>query len=148
MIQWSYGVWVRFFYLGLALFLLLFITWPFLVSHQLPATPFLLVPCVVSAGIAWHGFRLKRVDLIGHKTLRVSDGFRTIDVSVENVREITQFVWLRDRPITIHFHNTTAFGDRVTFLPDDWQWFRFAFWKEDRIVNDFRAAVGLPRKAV
>ena len=96
----------------------------------LPSVPLRILLCLGSAATAWWYFslsaRLVLVEVDNHNIF-LSNYRRQIAVPLELVQDVSEANWLHIHPITIEFDDATAFGRRVTFLPDMTnQWFRFA----------------------
>ena len=54
---------------------------------------------------------------IDKKSIFISNFRETIRVDLDQIAQITQIKFHRQRPITIHFNRPTAFGMSVTFIP-------------------------------
>jgi len=71
----------------------------------------------------------------GH--LYASNYFSEIEIRPSEIAEVTQNVWVKLRPITIHLRTPSEFGKRLSFMPPVRMIFRF--WIEDPIVQELRA---------
>jgi hypothetical protein len=84
--------------------------------------------------------RLKRVG-VDERELLISNYLREIRVPFSAIVDVRQNRWLNMRPITIHFREATAFGDRATFIPKSRIHLRF--WREDPAVEELKQLAGL-----
>jgi len=106
------------------------ITWFFLILWIAGSVFFFLVP-----------MRLKRVR-IGENGLYISNYIREISVPFDSIKDVTFNRWIRGNPITVHFRDATAFGDRIMFLPRPD--FDFRNWnKPHPVIAELRRLAGL-----
>ncbi|MEO7934578.1 MAG: hypothetical protein ABIT76_15625 [Chthoniobacterales bacterium] len=61
---------------------------------------------------------------ISRKTIQMDDHFlyasvfrRVAVIPLEQISSVRESIGMRDRSVTIHFHNTTPFGRSITFSP-------------------------------
>jgi hypothetical protein len=90
--------------------------------------------------IVWANAGLKRMR-IDERQLHVSNYVREICIPFSAIIDVKQNRWLKSRPITIYFRDTTEFGDKATFMPK--QRFRIKFWRIDPVVNELKQLAGL-----
>lgn len=91
-----------------------------------------------TAFIFWANLGLKRIR-VDDRHLYVSNYLSETSVPFTAIADVEQNRWLSTKPITIHFKETTEFGDRVTFMPKQ----RFQFWSADPTVGELRKLAGL-----
>lgn len=96
-----------------------------------------------SAFILWMALPLKSVRLTD-QGLRVSNYRREIAIPFGAIERVSQSRWINVRPVTVHLRHDSPFGRRVTFIPAGRR--RFAFWREDEIVDELRHRAGLVRE--
>ena len=83
--------------------------------------------------------RLKRMR-IGQNGLYISNYLQEISVPFESIKDVTFSRWIPG-PITVHFRDDTAFGDRIVFLPVD---FNFRNWNRPHpVIAELRRLAGL-----
>ena len=63
----------------------------------------------------WTYCRIKKVELAG-KALRISNFFRTIEVSLEDVESVSGSILMNPELIRIRFWHPTEFGEKITFI--------------------------------
>jgi hypothetical protein len=90
-----------------------------------------LTICAVDA--IWNGCRFKSVVLIDG-FLRVSNYLRDESIPIAQIRGVTEQRWLPTHAITVHFRESTPFGDRIVFRPRG----VIAFWTSHPTVHELR----------
>jgi hypothetical protein len=97
---------------------------------------FVLLSIVGSVFFLRFSLPLLRVQLRdGH--LYASNYFSEIEIPPSDMAEVTQNVWVKGRPITIHLRMSSEFGRRIRFMPPMRMILRF--WIQDPIVEELRA---------
>jgi hypothetical protein len=92
-----------------------------------------------SAFIWWGCVRLKKVQ-VDDSALYVTNYLKEICIPFDQVRSVTENAWINIHPITIHFHESTPFGDRIVFMPmRRWYW----PWRSHPIVVELRGLAQL-----
>lgn len=82
---------------------------------------------------------LKRVR-VDNANLYISSYSREITVPLRQVRAVTENVWINTHPVTIHFHDSTEFGSKITFMPRH----RFpGFLRSHPIAQELRRLAGI-----
>jgi hypothetical protein len=102
------------------------------------ATWFVLAGAVVAGFFYWQfaaGLKAVRMDAT---SLYVSNYREELVVPLTNVADVTENRWIKGRPVTIHFHAATEFGDRITFLPTLRMW--MFPWVSHPVVAQIRQA--------
>jgi hypothetical protein len=89
-------------------------------------------------------FRLKRVE-IDDENLYISNYVSEEVVPLLNVADVSESRMMNPRPITIRFHESTEYGNRIVFLAKQ-QWFDF-FWTRHPVVAEIWDAVEEQREA-
>lgn len=56
--------------------------------------------------------------------LYVSNYLKEIAIPLSNIADVTEIVWLRGHPVTIHLKTPSEFGSKITFMPKS-QGFKF-----------------------
>ncbi len=92
--------------------------------------------------IWWFCCRLKRVWLDGGE-LRISNYRREDRVPLARVAAVTENRWVNIRPVTVQLRASTAFGDRIVFMPEV-RW--FLFWRPHSIAVELRRVVALTQR--
>ena len=97
---------------------------------------FVLLSIVGSVFFLRFSLTLLRVQLRdGH--LYASNYFSEIEIRPSDIADVTQNVWVKARPITIHLRTASEFGTCIRFMPPMRMIFRF--WIQDPIVEELRA---------
>jgi hypothetical protein len=60
-----------------------------------------------------------------------------IEIRPSDIADVTQSIWVKLRPITIHLRAPSEFGQRLRFMPP--MRIIFRFWIRDPIVEELRA---------
>lgn len=60
---------------------------------------------------------LKRVRLKGD-TLYISNYINEIAIPIRMISQVTENPWVNIHPVTIHFRQTTEFGEKISFMPE------------------------------
>ncbi len=58
------------------------------------------------------------------KFLYVSNYLKEIEIPLSNIGDVTEIVWIRGHPVTIHLKTPSDFGSKITFTPKS-KGFRF-----------------------
>jgi general stress protein CsbA len=77
---------------------------------------FLAIWIIGTPFVIWSCSGLKRVRL-DSTHLYISNFRKEIAVPLNNIANVTENRWINIHPITIHFQSSTAFGQRITFMP-------------------------------
>jgi hypothetical protein len=106
-----------------------------------PATQWLFLGAFVVGVLylAWWCLPLKQVVLAGN-SLRISNFRSEVVVPLEAVERVTQSRLL-GRLVTLRLRTDTAFGDRITFLPNTRP--GLLFWREDELMGELRELAGI-----
>jgi len=92
----------------------------------------------------WFCAGLKRVR-VDDKFLYVSNYQNEISVPFNLIADVTENRWVRNHPVTIHFHSATEFGDKITFMPKSRMTFRP--WSSHPVVAELKQLAHLPADA-
>ena len=96
---------------------------------------FFSIPAIVVGLIYLLSPRPMRVQVRdGH--LHASDFRREIEILPGDIASVTQNIWDRVRPITIHLRERSELGSRIRFLPHSHVVLRFRI--EDPVVDELR----------
>lgn len=86
-------------------------------NHQPPPKFQMLgATAAVAAFFYFTVMRFMRVH-VDEKFLYVSNFLKEISIPLAGIRDVTEIVWLRGHPITIHLRDASEFGSKITFLP-------------------------------
>lgn len=94
---------------------------------------FLAIWVVGSAFILWGCSRLKRVR-VDESGLLVSNYLKEIRIPFDDILDVTENRWINIHPVTIHFRQSTPFGERVVFMPR----VRLFAWTSHPVVGELR----------
>ncbi len=76
-----------------------------------------LAALLIFGTLIWIGFvQLQKVH-IDHEHIYISNFFRTDQIQLNNLREVTDTWLLNYHPIWLHFRTPTEFGNTVMFMP-------------------------------
>ena len=87
-----------------------------------------------SAFIYWSCLRLKKVSVDDH-FLYVSNYIKEVPISLSEIYDVTENVWLNMHPVTIHLKSPTEFGDKIIFMP---KVRLFAFFSSHPVVDELK----------
>jgi hypothetical protein len=54
---------------------------------------------------------------VGESFLYVSNYLKEIKIPLSDIGDVTEIVWLRGHPVTIHLKRRSEFGSKITFMP-------------------------------
>lgn len=77
---------------------------------------FLALPVVAAAILYWTVMKYMAVS-VADNFLYVSNYMKEISIPLSNVGDVTEIVWLRGHPVTIHLKTDSEFGKKITFMP-------------------------------
>jgi hypothetical protein len=77
--------------------------------------------------------RLKYVS-VDDDFLYVSNYFREIVIPLQDIYDVTENVWLKIHPVTLHLKHPSEFGDKIVFMPKT----RFSFFSSHPVVKELK----------
>jgi hypothetical protein len=86
-----------------------------------PPWIFFLVWIGGSALLLFGAVRLKYVS-VDDDFLYVSNYFREIVIPLWDIYDVTENVWLKTHPVTVHLKHASEFGNKIVFMP------KIQFW--------------------
>ena len=105
---------------------------------------FAVAMVVGAVAVGWLAWSLKWVEM--DETRLYVRGLRDeAVVPLVEIDRVTQNRWLNTRHVRVSFRRDTDAGTRVVFLPARTRW---AFWREDEVVEALRLAATRARKNV
>ena len=69
--------------------------------------------------------------------LYVSNYLKEIKIPLSHVGDVTEFKWIRNRPITIHLRTESEFGRKITFTPKS---NGFRIFADNPMIAELKAA--------
>jgi hypothetical protein len=54
---------------------------------------------------------------IDDRFLYVSNYLKEVSIPLSNIQDVTEIIWLRGHPVTIHLKTPSEFGSKITFMP-------------------------------
>lgn len=98
-----------------------------------PREVFLLIWFVGTAVILWSSVRLKRVS-VDENFLYVSNYLKEVSIPLSDIYDVTENVWVNIHPVTIHLKSPSAFGGKITFMPQA----KFTFFSSHPVVKELK----------
>jgi hypothetical protein len=95
---------------------------------------FLALPVVAATILYWTVMKYMAVS-IADNFLYVSNYMKEISIPLSNVEDVTEIVWLRGHPVTIHLKTGSEFGKKITFMP---QTRGFNFFSSHPVVAELK----------
>jgi hypothetical protein len=98
-----------------------------------PRGLFLLIWFLGVAVILWSCVRLKKVS-VDENFLYVSNYLKEISIPLSDIYDVTENVWLNIHPVTIHLKSPSAFGRKISFMPQA----KFTFFSSHPVVEELK----------
>ena len=98
-----------------------------------PPWIFLFVWIGGSALLLFDAARLKYVS-VDDDFLYASNYFREIVIPLRDIYDVTENVWLKLHPVTVHLKHPSEFGDKIVFMPKT----RFSFFSSHPVVKELK----------
>ena len=109
-----------------------------LLSAKKPPLPIIILLLALWAGFAavlyFTLMRYMKVD-IDDSFLYVSNFVKEIQIPLSEIRDVTEIVWIKGHPVTIHLKNDTEFGRKITFMP---QVRALSFFSSHPVVSELK----------
>ncbi len=95
-------------------------------STSQPSPKFLLLGMeIVGATIYYFTVMKFMAVAVDERFLFVSNFLKEISIPLSNVSDVTEIVWIRGNPVTIHLRTPSEFGRKITFIPKSKGLFKF-----------------------
>lgn len=87
-------------------------------STSQPLPKFLLLGMLIGGATIYYFTVMKFMAVaVDNRFLYVSNFLKEVSIPLSNVRNVTEIVWLRGNPVTIHLRTPSEFGSKITFIP-------------------------------
>lgn len=87
-------------------------------SSSQPPPRFVFLSMFVSGAVIYYFTVSKFMAVaVDESFLYVSNFLKEISIPLSNIRDVTEIIWLKGNPVTIHLRTPSEFGSKITFIP-------------------------------
>lgn len=104
-------------------------------SQPPPKFTFLAMLIAVTVFFYFTVMKFQKVS-VDERFLYVSNFLKEIEIPLSEISDVTEIVWIRGHPVTIHLETPTAFGRKITFMPNSQG---FKFFRPHPVVAELKA---------
>ncbi len=100
-----------------------------------PSIYFFVMGIVITTIFYFTIMKYKKVS-VDDDFLYASNYLKEIKISLSDISDVTEIVWIRGHPVTIHLKTPSEFGSKITFTPKSQG---FKFFQPHPVVDELKA---------